>query len=334
MVACVAMGACGRFGFEEARDRSDADALSGDGVSGDGSAALRCSSLPASCGPTGISSCCGNLLVPGGTFRRSFDVGADLMFNDMTHPATVADFRLDTYEVTVGRFRQFVMAGMGTRQHPPAEGAGARTLNGSPNQGGWDASWNVNLTTDTAALTAALNCPLIPTWTDAPGANESLPIDCVTWFEAMAFCTWDGGFLPTEAQWNYAAAGGSEQRVYPWSSPPTSTAIDCSYLNYNDNIIGPCDGKMHRVGDNSPKGDGKWGQADLAGNVREWTLDWYVSPYGNPCTNCADLTVTPYRSVRGGNLEDDAMIIREAYRSYFAPTFRSFDFGVRCARSP
>lgn len=76
---------------------------------------------PATCGPMGTTNCCASSVVPGnavgatleGTpFFRSYDVANDTSFKSMNYPATVSDFRLDTYEVTLGRFREFVNAGM------------------------------------------------------------------------------------------------------------------------------------------------------------------------------------------------------------------------------
>jgi len=250
----------------------------------------------------------------------------------MADPATVSDFRLDTYEVTVGRFRQFVDAGLGTQYNPPPPGAGARTLNGMANQGGWDPTWNTSLTADTAALVAAVKCdPMFQSWTDTAGANESLPMNCITWFEAMAFCAWDGGFLPTEAEWNYAAAGGSEQRAYPWSNPASLLVIDCSYANYYA-CVNPPNGSVNRVGSESPKGDGRWGQADLGGNVYEWLLDWDTSLYINPCNDCAQMTASTAREVRGGPFEYADIYLRTARRTGHTLDFRDYDVGMRCAR--
>jgi formylglycine-generating enzyme required for sulfatase activity len=235
----------------------------------------------------------------------------------------VSDFHLDKYEVTVGRFRQFVDAGMGTQTTPPKAGAGAHPL--IPGSG-WSSAWNTSLSPDTAALKAAMLCNY-PTWTDTPGNNERLPINCLDWFTASAFCAWDGGRLATEAEWNYAAAGGSEQRVYPWSNPPTSTTIDDSYAAY---CGGSC-GRPQNVGSKSPKGDGKWGQSDLAGNVWEWTMDWYASPYPMPCTDCSALAVGSKRVVRGGEFNNVESSILSAYRIGSPPESHFFDTGVRCA---
>jgi formylglycine-generating enzyme required for sulfatase activity len=163
-------------------------------------------------------------------------------------------------------------------------------------------------------------------------------MNCITWFEALAFCAWDGGFLPTEAEWNYAAAGGSDQRAYPWSNPYSSLTIDCSHANYYigmpDYCVNPPNGAVNRVGSESPTGDGKWGQADLAGNVLEWTLDWYATPYGNPCTDCADLTDSSTRVFRGGDFSHESTTLRGAFRDYDTPTDRSYTVGARCARAP
>lgn len=334
VVWSFAAAACGQHG-------AGAGDANHDGPTSDGPPTLSCSSLPSSCGPTGTSSCCASPLVPGGTFYRSFDHGTDNAYTDMTNPATLSDFRLDTYEVTIGRFRQFVNAGLGTQVSPPPTGAGARTLNGMANQGGWDPSWNASLAADTTALVTAVKCDVrYQSWTDTPGANEALPMNCISWYEAFAFCASDGGFLPTEAEWNYTAAGGSEQRAYPWSNPASPLTIDCSYANYDINsppgayCANGTTGAVNRVGSESPKGDAKYGQADLAGNVSEWTLDAYQSPYGNPCNDCADLTFAGGRVVHGGGLGEGAPSLRGAFRYNASPFGGAAGVGVRCGRTP
>lgn len=260
------------------------------------------------------------------------------MYPSMSYPATISPFVLDRFEVTVARFRKFVEAGRGTRMNFPPTGVGARTLNGNAAQGGWEPSWNTVLTADTTALVAAVKCEVnLQTWTDTPVTNEELPINCVTWYEAFAFCAWDGGFLPTEAEWNYAAAGGAEQLAYPWSNPAGSTVIDCSYANYRiDSPLGSycvngTIGSVNTVGSTSPKGDGRWGQAGLAGNVWEWVID-YQGPYEASCTDCAQLASSPSRVYRGGGFDTWETLERTGYRLARAPHFRHPALGVRCAR--
>jgi formylglycine-generating enzyme len=282
-----------------------------------------CKGLAATCGPAGNEDCCKSPRIPGGTFARSYD-GVD--FLDQGFPATVSDFYLDKYEVTVGRFRAFVNAGMGTQKSPPADGAGAHPkIAGS----GWSSAWNAKLPASTDAMKAALQCyASYQTWTDSPGSNESKPANCLDWYTAFAFCAWDGGRLPTEAEWNYAAAGGSEQRYYPWSSPPRSTTIDDTYAVY---CGGTC--KMLNVGAKSPKGDGRWGQADLGGNAWEWTLDWDPVRYPLPCHDCAVVTTGSYRAFRSGSNDDIAQTLRSSVRHVYYPEYRGVN-GARCARTP
>jgi formylglycine-generating enzyme required for sulfatase activity len=169
-----------------------------------------------------------------------------------------------------------------------------------------------------------------------------MPINTLDWYDAYAFCIWDGGFLPSEAEWNYAAAGGSEQRTYPWSSPPSSQVIDCSHANY----FGLADGTVacypsglpQPVGSESPIGDGKWGQADLAGNVLEFVLDRYA-PYGVTCTDCADLDAATDAAniehvLRGGAGIDNALGVLAAVRYVADRGVNQGTTGARCARAP
>jgi formylglycine-generating enzyme required for sulfatase activity len=303
------------------------------------------------CGPSG-EDCCTSFSVPGGTYYRSYD-GVTLGFTTQDSPATISSFRLDKYEVTMGRFRQFVNAivggffvGTGSGKHIHLNSGQGLADSGSPGsfESGWDVTWNSSMASTMAGWTANLQCPLggsMGDWTATPGANESRPIDCETWFEAYAFCIWDGGFLPSEAEWNYAAAGGAEQRVYPWSVPPTSTNIDCTYANFDEGSAGcPSLFVNNNVGSNSPKGDGKWGHTDLAGNAAEWGLDWTASPYDKPCTDCAHLTPSQsapgtYKTVRGGGSSFSAHALITAIRNQNnVPTTRHPDIGFRCARTP
>ena len=318
-LACGTEGLCRQPGVAAACSTIVGDAGGADAPT----QSLSCAGLAPTCGPSGTDDCCASPSVPGGTFYRSHDVASDGMFPDTSYPATVSAFRLDRFEVTVGRFRAFVAAGEGTQARPPAAGTGAHArIPGS----GWDVSWNSALATDTAALEAALQCDAqYQTWTASAGANEDLPINCVTWYEAMAFCVWDGGTLPTEAEWNFAAAGGDEQRAYPWSSPAESTTIDCAHANYTGCVSG-----LRPVG-SSPEGEGRWGQSDLAGNAWEWVLDTHVA-YSDPCVDCAALTSSTQRVNRGGGFSFDTSHQRTALRGFEDPTPAFATLGVRCAR--
>lgn len=301
-------------------------------------ALANCSTLPQTCGPNGDLSCCTSSLVPGGMFYRGYDTAAGTIFTEMMHPAMLSAFRLDSYEITVGRFRQFIAAKQGTQANPPPLNAGARTLNGAAGQGGWDSSWNVNLAATQAALFGALHCDRFATWTDVEGPNENYPILCITWYEALAFCAWDGGFLPTEAESMFAASGGDQQRAYPWSNPANSLAIDCAKANFggtNWPQTACVKEGAQAVGKTIPAGDGLFGQADLGGNAFEWVLDWSKVDASSSCNDCANLVPRTDRVIRGGSFLDDPSAARAASRSYgLPPDARASFLGARCARAP
>jgi len=272
-----------------------------------------CDGLANTCGPSRTASCCASSLVPGGTYNRSNMAGA---------PATVSDFSLDDYEITVGRMRKFVAA---FSQDMTPAGAGKNPANLNPDPG-WSVAWNAKLPADAATLKKALLCAN-GTFTEAPGANEDLPVTCLSWYEAYAFCVWDGGRLPTEAEWNYAAAAGSEERPRPWgtSAPDDTNAVFCP---------ASC-GKVQTVGAKAA-GNGKWGQADLVGNAWEWNLDVFANPYTQTtCLNCANTAANSnsQRAFRGGSAGNDASYLLTSTRSSRDPSDHNAFIGARCARS-
>jgi formylglycine-generating enzyme required for sulfatase activity len=296
------------------------------------------------------SDCCFSPKVTGGSFSRGYDASnnGSLVqgFQTMAAaPATVTDFLLNKFEVSVYRFRQFVDVYPNSK---PIKGTGAFPAGGFD---GWRDEWTPKLPADKNALIAGLKaCGIagsFTTWVDDPAdaVNNSRPINCVTWYEAMAFCAWDGGRLPTEAEWNFAAAGGSLQRAYPWSSSASSLAIDETFASYQvDTNSKLCFGDKKSgcaATDIVPtgsyaKGAGAFGHLDLSGNVSEWVLDALGTPatYAQAsCTDCTNVQSAPPQVVaRGGNYNSTAEFLRTAYRFGYPPSTRSDALGFRCVK--
>jgi formylglycine-generating enzyme required for sulfatase activity len=290
-------------------------------------------------------SCCTSLPVTGGTYNRTYENYGD-GGTSMSDPATVSNFRLDKYEVTVGRFRQFVSAWNGGSGYAPPAGSGLHThLNGGlglnatggGHESGWQTSYNTWVAPTDVNLVTSCATPAQATWTHSAAGNEKLPINCVNWFEAYAFCIWDGGFLSSEAEAGYVAAGGSQQREYPWGE--TDPGANSQYAIYA--CLYPSGGVNCPAGTSNiapvgfaTLGAGVWGQLDLVGDVGGWSLDWFASPFANPCTDCANVASGQQRSVRGGAFDEGEGDMLSRARFANDPTERDSLTGFRCARTP
>lgn len=301
-----------------------------------------CTGLATTCGANQSDSCCSSLVVTGGDFYRG---------TDTSYPATISDFRLDKYEVTVGRFRLFVTAVVGGVL--PSAGSGKHThLRGGlglvgttgEDESGWNAAWNAGGTTYrlfTGAGTKddwdeSLRCSSdFSTWTPSADLNEALPINCLNWYQAAAFCIWDGGFLPSEAEWEFAAAGGGAERIYPWGSPEPDVDRAVFACTADGSEVDDCAFSDILAVGSKPDGDGFFGHSDLGGSLWDWTLDWYVAPYATPgCDDCTNTTEATERVARGGSWATGPESLTAVRRTWRAPADGSEYYGVRCARAP
>jgi formylglycine-generating enzyme required for sulfatase activity/subtilisin-like proprotein convertase family protein len=168
------------------------------------------------------------------------------------------------------------------------------------------------------------------------------PQNGLTWDQAGAVCTWLGGRLPSEAQWEYAATGPTH-RVYPWGDTPApSCAANLAVYDEQGDGTRPwaCDScTSSGCSGTKPEGTKAAGMAwsgalDMAGNVWEWCQDWYHSDY-NGATTDGSAWVSPTGSARvcrGGGFHHDASSLRSADRGDDAPSSRYANFGVRCSR--
>jgi len=293
-----------------------------DGYEGDG---VTCAATSPSCSLANGTecqgeSCCTSLAIPTENFTLGLGEGQG------TAAATITGFSLDKYEVTVGRFRRFLAAYDAWRGagHPMA-GAGAHALIANS---GWQSGWP--LAASASALSTNVACG---TYQTLPDDNVALPMNCLNWYEAFAFCAWDEQRLPTEAEWEDAATGGSDQRAYPWGSTPVPDRMDPTYAVYwclGDGDDSDCTfADILSVG-SKPAGAGRWGHLDLAGSSWEWVLDsWDYYPM--TCVDCADVSFDSVNLLRGGGWGSNELHLRVGYRNGAEGWDRSDATGVRCA---
>jgi formylglycine-generating enzyme required for sulfatase activity len=143
----------------------------------------------------------------------------------------------------------------------------------------------------------------------------SMPARCVGGQQAMAFCSWRGKHLPTNAEWVFAACGG-DGRLYPWGNAEPTTQV--CWMGAPGGARGTTDRRPCAVG-SFPVGASPFGMLDAAGNVEEWiTVD--------------DARHSP--GVRGGGYTGSFLSMRCTAHPLVEPNDLQLDRGFRCASQP
>ena len=181
-------------------------------------------------------------------------------------------------------------------------------------------------------------------------STENTPVIEVTWYGAVEYCNWSSGEngldaaytisgntitldqskngyrLPTEAEWEYAAGGGSSGRT-TYAGTDSESSLG-TYAWYSSNS----GSKTHEVGGKQANSLGLY---DMSGNVWEWCWDWYGSSYysNSPSSDPAGPSSGSNRVSRGGGWRHDAAYCRVAFRYSNTPTNSSSNFGFRAVRS-
>jgi sulfatase modifying factor 1 len=253
--------------------------------------------------------------------------GGPLVLQGSTVTLTHA-FRLDRYEVTVGRFRAWDSAG----RPPPCTQAGQAACNLDPmgpysGRMVWDPAWNGLVGT---SAFAGQGC------NDASGTtihvatytlgNDALPVSCVNWYQAVSFCAFEGKRIPTETEWEYEASGRGAGRTYAWGNDAPVACAKATWAN-------------HDVAGNGcawpqPAGAASSGGSidtafDMSGSLYEWIWDWQAGNYPGGVDYLGP-DGGNIRGTRGGSWATDIGPLSVSYRDQTDPLGTYADVGVRC----
>ena len=248
--------------------------------------------------PTGGSAGSDRVAIPAGRFT----MGAPGMADAPARTVRMSAFAIARTEVSVGDFEAFVAAG-GYRKPALWSEAGRAWLALHPEGAG-------------AHQREA-------------GRSPDHPVVAVTWYEADAYCRWRGGALPTEAQWEYAACGEGG-RPYPWGTDPhvAEEAMEgIRHVAQNEVVTSPVQ--------TGPSGtEGPFGLVHTAGNVWEWTSDWYdartYAREGETSDPVGPASGT-WKTLRGGSFLNLLSYRTCQHREPARPDRVAFTTGFRCA---
>jgi gamma-glutamyl hercynylcysteine S-oxide synthase len=275
--------------------------------------------------PVGFRPPTESLLVPGGPFVMGTDERLWAYDNERpAHPVDVADFKIDACPVTNGQYLAFMQDGGYTRRELWSEAgwswreaAGARspahwraTKGGhAASGGGWE------------AIVFGRLGPLHP----------DCPVVHVSWYEADTYARWAGGRLPSEAEWEKAAAWDPAQgrsHRYPWGDE----AWEPGRANLDQRHLEPVPAGAALAGRSA------YGCLQMLGDVWEWTESWFDGYPGFqsfPYREYSEIFFgKQYRVLRGGSFATRATVARTTTRNWDLPERRQIFAGFRCVRQP